>query len=47
MHQKEELRSSSELAETLDMNERTIRSAISKISDKLEMRTSIQELFKK
>jgi ArsR family transcriptional regulator len=46
MHQKEELRTISELAEILDMNERTIRSAISRITDKLEMGTSIQEFFK-
>jgi ArsR family transcriptional regulator len=46
MHQKEEQRTISELAETLDMNERTIRSAISRITDKLEMGTSIQEFFK-
>jgi ArsR family transcriptional regulator len=46
MHQKEELRTISELAEILDLNERTIRSAISRVTDKLEMGTSIQEFFK-
>jgi ArsR family transcriptional regulator len=45
-HQKEEQRTISELAEILDKNERTIRNAISRITDKLEMGTSIQELFK-
>ena len=46
MHQKEELRTISELAEILDLNERTIRSAISRVTDKLEMGSNIYELFK-
>jgi ArsR family transcriptional regulator len=46
MHQNEEHLAVSELAEMLDKNERTIKNAMSRITDKLENGSSIYELFK-
>jgi ArsR family transcriptional regulator len=46
MHQNEEHLTVSELAEILDKNERTIKNAMSRITDKLENGSSIYELFK-
>ena len=46
MHQDEEHLTISELAEILDKNERTIKNAMSRITDKLENGSSIYELFK-
>jgi ArsR family transcriptional regulator len=46
MHQNEERLTISELAEILDKNERTIRNAMSRITDKLENGSSIYEFFK-
>jgi DNA-binding CsgD family transcriptional regulator len=46
MHQNEEHLTISELAEILDKNERTIKNAMSRITNKLENGSSIYELFK-
>jgi ArsR family transcriptional regulator len=46
MCRKEEQLTISELAEILDKNEKTIRNALSRITDKLEIGSSIYELFK-
>ena len=46
MHLNEEKLTISELAEILDKNERTIKNAMSRITDKLENGSSIYELFK-
>ena len=46
MHQNEEHLTISELAEILDKNERTIKTAMSRITDKLEDDSSLYELFK-
>jgi predicted transcriptional regulator len=46
MHQNKEHLTISELAEILDKNERTIKNAMSRITDKLENGSSICELFK-
>ncbi len=46
MHQNEEHLTVSVLAEILDKNERTIKNAMSRITDKLENGSSIYELFK-
>ena len=46
MHQNEENLTVSELAEILDKNERTIKNAMSRITDKLENGSSIYDLFK-
>ena len=46
MHQNEEHLTVSELAEILDKNERTIKNAMSRITDKLENGSSIYELFR-
>ena len=46
MHQNEEHLTISELAEMLDKNERTIKNAMSRITNKLENGSSIYELFK-
>ena len=46
MCRKEEQLTISELAEILDKNERTIKNALSRITDKLEIGSNIYELFK-
>jgi ArsR family transcriptional regulator len=46
MCRKEEQLTVSELAEILDKNEKTIRNALSRITDKLEIGSNIYELFK-
>jgi predicted transcriptional regulator len=46
MCRKEEQLTISELAEILDKNEKTIRNALSRITDKLEIGSDIYELFK-
>jgi ArsR family transcriptional regulator len=46
MCRKEEQLTISELAEILDKNEKTIRNALSRITDKLEIGSNIYELFK-
>jgi predicted transcriptional regulator len=46
MCRKEDQLTISELAEILDMNERTIKNALSRITDKLETGSNIYELFK-
>jgi predicted transcriptional regulator len=46
MHQNEEHLTISELAEILDKNEKMIKNAMSRITDKLENGSSIYELFK-
>ena len=46
MCRKEEQLTISELAEILDKNEKTIRNALSRITNKLEIGSSIYELFK-
>jgi DNA-binding transcriptional ArsR family regulator len=46
MYLNEEKLTISDLAEILDMNERTIRNALSRITDRLENRSGIHELFK-
>jgi len=46
MCRKEEQLTASELAEILDKNERTIKNALSRITDKLEIGSNIYELFK-
>jgi predicted transcriptional regulator len=46
MCRKEEQLTISELAEILDKNEKTIRNALSRITDKLEIGSGIYELFK-
>jgi ArsR family transcriptional regulator len=46
MCRKEEQVTISELAEILDKNEKTVKSALSRITDKLEMGSDIYELFK-
>ena len=46
MHLNEEKLTISELAEILDKNERAIKNAVSRITDKLEYGSSIYELFK-
>jgi ArsR family transcriptional regulator len=46
MLHKEESLTISELAEILDKNEKTIRNALSRITDKLEIGSNIYELFK-
>jgi predicted transcriptional regulator len=45
MCRKEEQLTISELAEILDKNEKTVKSALSRITDKLEMGSDIYELF--
>jgi DNA-binding CsgD family transcriptional regulator len=47
MHLNEEQLTISELAEILDKNEKTIRNALSRITDKLETGTGVYELLKK
>ena len=46
IHLNEEKFSISELAEMLNKNERTIKNAMSRITDKLENGSSVYELFK-
>jgi DNA-binding NarL/FixJ family response regulator len=46
MHLNEEQLTISELAEILDKNEKTIKNALSRITDKLEAGSSIYELFR-
>ena len=46
MHHNEEHLTVSEVAEILDKNERTIKNAMSRITDKLENGSSIYELFR-
>jgi ArsR family transcriptional regulator len=46
MHLNEEKLTISDLAEILDKNERTIRNALSRITDSLENGSGIHELFK-
>ena len=46
MRQNEEHLTVSEVAEILDKNERTIKNAMSRITDKLENGSSIYELFR-
>jgi transcriptional antiterminator len=46
MHLNEEKLTISDLAEILDKNERTIRNALSRITDRLENGSGIHELFK-
>lgn len=44
--QKEEKITVSELAEILDLKERTVKNALARITDKLELKSNVHELFK-